>query len=167
MADQVSYFKDVQLMEYGQISTLFCFCLRPVQANIHKIIEAQYHKIIESLELEAIFKGHLVQHPCNEQGHLQQDQVAQSPVQPDLECFQGWGTHHLSGQRVSVSHCRYCEKRHPYIQSESESPLFQFGTISPCPITTDPAEESVPFFIISPLQILIVSCLPRAFSPPG
>lgn len=84
MADQVSYFKDVQLMEYGQISTLFCFCLRPVQANIHKIIEAQYHKNIESLELDEIFKGHLVQHPCNEQGHLQQDQVAQSFAQPGL-----------------------------------------------------------------------------------
>jgi len=31
--------------------------------------------------LEGTFKGHLVQHPCNEQGHLQLDQVAQSPVQ--------------------------------------------------------------------------------------
>jgi len=28
------------------------------------------------------------QPPCNEQGRLQPDQVAQSPVQPDLECFQ-------------------------------------------------------------------------------
>ena len=31
------------------------------------------------------FKGHLLQLPCNEQGHLQLDQVAQSPMQPDLE----------------------------------------------------------------------------------
>ncbi|NXL43142.1 ROS1 kinase, partial [Podilymbus podiceps] len=30
------------------------------------------------------------------------DQVAQSPVQPGLECFQGWGLHHLSGQPVPV-----------------------------------------------------------------
>ncbi|KAK4807110.1 hypothetical protein QYF61_018451 [Mycteria americana] len=29
--------------------------------------------------LEGNFKGHLVQPPCNEQGHLQLDQVAQSP----------------------------------------------------------------------------------------
>ncbi|KAF1551686.1 Otoconin-90, partial [Eudyptes schlegeli] len=36
-------------------------------------------------------KGHLVQPPCREQGHLQLDQVAQSPIQLDLECFQGWG----------------------------------------------------------------------------
>ena len=45
--------------------------------------------------LEGTFKGHLVQPSCNEQGHLQLDQVAQSPVQPDLEYFQGWGTYNL------------------------------------------------------------------------
>jgi len=32
--------------------------------------------------LEGAFKGHLVQPPCGEQGHLRLDQVAQSPVQP-------------------------------------------------------------------------------------
>jgi len=37
--------------------------------------------------LEGTFKGHLVQPPCNEQGHLQLDHVAHSPIQPDLECF--------------------------------------------------------------------------------
>jgi len=42
---------------------------------------------MEELGLEGTFKGHLVQHPCNEKGHLQLDQVAQSPVQPALECF--------------------------------------------------------------------------------
>ncbi|KAK4831174.1 LOW QUALITY PROTEIN: hypothetical protein QYF61_015644 [Mycteria americana] len=41
--------------------------------------------------------------PLQEQGHLQLDQVAQSPIQPDLECFQGWGIHYLSGQPLSAS----------------------------------------------------------------
>ena len=41
----------------------------------------------ELFELEGTLKGHLVQLPCNEQEHLQLDQGAQSPVQPDLECF--------------------------------------------------------------------------------
>jgi len=45
--------------------------------------------IIESFELEGTFKGHLVQLLCSEQGHLQQDQVAQSPVLLDLECLKG------------------------------------------------------------------------------
>ena len=45
------------------------------------------HRITESLEREWAFKGHLVQHPCNEQGHLQLNQVAQSPVQPVQEEF--------------------------------------------------------------------------------
>ena len=48
------------------------------------------HRIIELVELEGTLKDLLVQLPCNEQGHLQLDQVAQSPVQPDL-------IHHISG----------------------------------------------------------------------
>ena len=62
------------------------------------------HRITEWFGLEGTFKGHLVQPLCNEQGHLQLDQVAQSPVQPELESFQGWGTYHPSGQPVPVSH---------------------------------------------------------------
>jgi len=56
--------------------------------------------------LEGTIKGHLAQLPCSEQGHLQLDQVVQSPVQPDLERFQGWGIDHLSVQTVKqhVSH---------------------------------------------------------------
>ena len=41
--------------------------------------------------------------PCSEQGHLHLDQVAQSPLEPGLECFQGWGIHRLSGQPGPVS----------------------------------------------------------------
>jgi len=37
-------------------------------------------------------------------GDLQRDQVAQSPIQPDLEHFQGWDIHHLSGQPVPGFH---------------------------------------------------------------
>lgn len=40
---------------------------------------------------------------CNEQGHPELDQTAQSPIQPDLGCFQGWGIYHLSGQPVPIS----------------------------------------------------------------
>jgi len=56
------------------------------------------HRIRECFGLEGTFRGHLAQ--PSEQGHLQPDQVAQSPVQPDLECFQGWGIDHLSEQPV-------------------------------------------------------------------
>jgi len=49
-------------------------------------------RIVEWFVLEGTVQGHLVQPPCSEQGHLQLDQVVQSPVRPDLECFQGWGT---------------------------------------------------------------------------
>jgi len=36
------------------------------------------YRIIELFELEGTLKRHLVQLPCNEQGHLQLHQVAQS-----------------------------------------------------------------------------------------
>jgi len=58
------------------------------------------HRIIESFELEGILKGHLLQLPCNEQGHLQLDKIAQSPIQPDLECLQRQAIHHISTHRV-------------------------------------------------------------------
>ena len=45
----------------------------------------------------------LVLMPCNQQGHLPLAQFAHSPIQPDLEGFQGGGIHSHSGQPVPVS----------------------------------------------------------------
>jgi len=59
---------------------------------------------MESFEWEGTFKGHLVQLPCNEQGYLQIDQIAQSLIQPDLECLEGLGSHQLSSQHVPMPH---------------------------------------------------------------
>ena len=50
---------------------------------------------MELFELEETFEGLLVQLHCNEQGHLQQDQVAQNLVQPDLECHQSLNCAHF------------------------------------------------------------------------
>ena len=69
--------------------------------------------------MEGTFKGLLVQPPCNKHGHLQIDQITQSPIQPDLECFQGQGTYHLSGQPVSVFHHPYHKKFLPHVWSRS------------------------------------------------
>jgi len=71
------------------------------------------------IELEETFRGHLVQPPCSEQGHLQLDQIAQSPVQPGLECLQGSGLHCLSGQSVPVFYHPHGKKFLPSIQSKS------------------------------------------------
>ena len=60
-------------------------------------------------------KDHLVPPPCHGQGHLPLAQVAQSPVQPGLEPFQGGGSHSFSGQPVPVSHHPHREELLPYI----------------------------------------------------
>ena len=62
----------------------------------------QSHRILECFRLEGTFRGHLAQPPCSEQGYIQPDPVAQSPVLPGLKCFQGWSLHYLSGQPVPV-----------------------------------------------------------------
>ena len=54
-----------------------------------KSSESQNQRTIKLFELGRTTEDHLVQLPSNEQGHLQLHQVAQSPIQPDLECLQG------------------------------------------------------------------------------
>jgi len=107
------------------------------------------HRIIRWFGLEGTFKGRLIQTPCSEQEHLQPDQVTRSPVQPDLECVQGWGIYHLSGQLLLVFHHPHTKEFLPYMQSKSA--LLQFKTITACPIATGPAEKPVLIFLISPL----------------
>jgi len=68
------------------------------------------HSITEWFGSEGNFKAHCVQSPCHGQKYLSLDQVAQSPIQPELEYFQGWGIYHLSGQPVPVPHHPHCKK---------------------------------------------------------
>jgi len=84
--------------------------------------QSQNHRITECFGLEGTFKGHLTQPPCHEQEHLQLDLAAQSPVQPGLECSQGCGIDHLSGQPGPGFHHPHCKKCLPYIQSKSTFP---------------------------------------------
>lgn len=59
-----------------------------LQLHVFSIFPSQsFPRIIELCELEGTCKGQLDQLPCNEQGHLQLNQVAQSLVQPDFECL--------------------------------------------------------------------------------
>ena len=54
------------------------------------------------------FKDHPVPTPSHGQGgqplHQALDQTAQSPIQPGLEHFQGWGIHSFSGQLLPARH---------------------------------------------------------------
>jgi len=69
---------------------------------------------MEWFGVEGTLEGHLVQPPCHEQGQLHPDQIAQSSVQPGLECFQGQGIDHLNRQPVPVPHHPHCKKFLPY-----------------------------------------------------
>jgi len=88
------------------VQVFLCFYPTPVSWN---------HRIIEQLRFKGTFKGHLIETPCNEQGHLQLDHVAQSPIQPGLECFQGWGIYHHSRQPVPGFHHPNGKEFLPYI----------------------------------------------------
>ena len=107
------------------------------------------HRIIEWFELEATFKYRLVQLLFHGQGHLSLDQVAQSPVLPDLEHFQWWGIHNFSGQPVLVFHQQ--EENLSYIQSKSN--FFLFKIIISCHITTGPGKKSFSIFLLRPLRV--------------
>ncbi|KAK4816838.1 hypothetical protein QYF61_023902 [Mycteria americana] len=82
------------------------------------------------------------QAPCNEQGHLQLDQAAQSPIQPDLECLQGWGIYHLSGQPVPVFHHHHCKN------------VFLISSLNLTSFSLKP----LPF-------VLLLQALPKSLSP--
>jgi len=51
---------------------------------------------MEWFGLEGTFRIIYFQLPCHGQGHLSPDQVAQSPLQPGLEHFQGGGFLYLN-----------------------------------------------------------------------
>ena len=51
-----------------------------------------------------------------------------------------------------MSHHSHCKRLLPYIQPKPT--LLKFETIFPRPVTTDPAEQSIPFFPVAPLWIL-------------
>ncbi|NXJ61016.1 SNTG1 protein, partial [Rostratula benghalensis] len=48
------------------------------------------------------------QPPCHGQGRLPLEQVAQSPVQPDLQHFKRWGIHSFSRQPIPGFSCCHC-----------------------------------------------------------
>lgn len=72
----------------------------------------------EALELEGIFKGHVVQLPCTEQACLQLDQVAQRLIQPDFGCLQERGIYHISGLPVTV--LSHLSPKHSLTHSKNE-----------------------------------------------
>lgn len=122
-----------QMLDSVLVSYLQSFVSSILQAyNWGREIPFANHRIIKWFGLERIFKD-LVQLPCQEQEHLIPDEVSQSPVQPHLERF-------LFGQPVPVPN-QPCGKK--YLSNiKSESSLFQFGTITPCPIPTECGKKS-------------------------
>ena len=102
------------------------FCLSAVTVSWTSPVRMFY---LAFIIMEGTFKSHLVQPPCNKQGHLQLDQVAQSPIQPSLWCLQGQGIHHLSGQPVPVLHHPYFKKH--FLISNINLPSLSLKPFSP------------------------------------
>jgi len=89
-------------------------------------------RLTEYLGSEGTFRHHPVQPPCSEQGHLQPDQVARSPIQPGLGCFQEWDIYHLSGQPVPVLHHPYCEDFFLKMQVQGAAEAASDSPVSTC-----------------------------------
>jgi len=66
------------------------------------------HRITEWFGVEGTFEGHLVYPPATSRDVF--TQVAQSPVQPGLECSQGWGISRLTGQPLPVLRHPHCKR---------------------------------------------------------
>ena len=78
-------------------------CASPGGHLVTLLVCSPVHRSTEWFGLEGTFKVHLVPLPAvNKNTHSSIS--AQSPVQPDLGCLQGWGPRHLSGQPVAVPH---------------------------------------------------------------
>lgn len=78
-------------------------------------------------ELKGALKINYLQHSCYGQGHFPLDQSVESPIQTDLEHFQGWDMNGFSGQPVPVT-------KHPQIKellpnSQSKPAFFQLEAI--------------------------------------
>ena len=91
-------------------------------------VQEESQRIIECFASEGTFRGHLAQPPCHKQGHLQLDQVSQSPFQPNLENFQGGDIYNFSGQPVPVFHHPHSKQYLRYIKLKST--VFQFNPIT-------------------------------------
>lgn len=63
-------------MRPGELFELFCPQGFLSHTHLYLLTEVE-HQIMAWFGLEGSFKGRLVQHPYNEQGHLQRDQVGQ------------------------------------------------------------------------------------------
>jgi len=97
---------------------------------------------IESFELEGTFKGHLVQLPRNEQGHLQLHQVLRAPYSLTLGVSRDGASTTCLGNLFY-----YCRHLFPYIQLEEcvsdnartdKDPFAFSGHSSPKPTANSP-----------------------------
>ncbi|KAK4827482.1 hypothetical protein QYF61_018782, partial [Mycteria americana] len=89
------------------------------------------------------FKGHLVQPPCNEQGHLQLDRLLRAPSNLTLNVSRD------GASATSLGNLFQC-----FTTLISKSTIFQFKTITPCPIATGPIKKLVLIFLVSSLKVL-------------
>jgi len=91
-------------MKRKQLAVAADHCIEILLSFLLVLPNHHHHQPVERFGVAGTFRGHVVQPPCSEQGLLQPDQAAESPVQPGLEWFQGWGISHTSGQLVPIFH---------------------------------------------------------------
>jgi len=112
--------------------------------------QAPAHRITGCFGLEGTFRDHTAQPPCSKQGHLQLVQVVQSPVQPDFECFWGWGLCYLSVQSVPVFH--HLIVKNFFLLSSLNLPFLGFKPLVLVLSQQDSLKKLCPSFLQAPFK---------------
>ena len=105
------------LVKESRPYTLYCIYLNlDTYRNCDfKFVSSTIHLTMVRMRKNCSSESHLIQLPCNEQGHPQLDQVGQVLIQPHLQSLQGQGINPITGQPVSVLHYSHCKIVFPYI----------------------------------------------------
>lgn len=116
--------------------------------RLKKITEAEFQQ-------EGTIESHLLQLACSKQRHPELNQAAQSPTQPDPECFQGWNIY-TSGISVPVFQCftiliKKNQKNPVFLKCILNPPSFSLKPLSLVLITTGPVKQFIPVFSYKPL----------------
>lgn len=81
-----------------------CLCSEITVGHFTRFPSSLIKLLFKTFFLYYLPKRSACSNPCHGQGYQPLDQAAQGPIQPGLECCQGWGIYNFPGQHVPLPH---------------------------------------------------------------